>query len=250
MYFILSKLLLFLIYPFLWVCALLVIAIFSKNSRRKQRLLLAAIIVLYVFSCPFLLNSFANAWSVKDESGPATKTYSCAIVLGGFTTFGKNGDGYFNWAADRFIQGVKLLKTGRVNHLMITGGNGNIITHGHYEGDWASGQLKALKIPDSCVLVEDRSRNTIENAVFSKRILEKSGLKPPYLLVTSDFHMRRSLMIFKKAGYDVLPYPCNFTDGKNPFGLNDFAPDAETLGGWDIYLKEVVGYVVDGFKKY
>jgi uncharacterized SAM-binding protein YcdF (DUF218 family) len=250
MYFILSKILLFLIYPFYWVCVLLIIAVFAKNIRLKQRLLLAAIIVLYVFSCPAFLNCYAYSWKIADGPGINTKTHSCAIVLGGFTSFGIVGNGYFNEAADRFIEGVRLLQTGRVSHIMITGGNGNLINRGGYEADWVRERLKEFKIPDSCILIEDRSKNTIENASFSKPVLQKAGLQPPYVLVTSDFHMRRSLMIFKKAGYDVLPYSCNFIAGKREFILIDLIPDSNTLNIWNIYLKEAVGYVVDGFKKY
>jgi uncharacterized SAM-binding protein YcdF (DUF218 family) len=73
-------------------------------------------------------------------------------------------------------------------------------------------------------------------------------LPPPYLLVTSAFHMRRSLMIFKKAGINVVPYPSNYLGSEVNFAPNNFLPEANTLSNWEYYTKEVVGYVVNYFK--
>ena len=92
------------------------------------------------------------------------------------------------------------------------------------------------------------SRNTIENIQFSKQILEAKHLPPPYLLITSAFHMRRALLICKKANLNVEPYPCNFFAGKGIFTFADFIPSAQTLSDWNIYIKELVGYVVTSLK--
>lgn len=249
MYFILSKVLLFLLYPLLWVFALLIIAMLAKTPKRRKRFLIISAVVLYIFSAPLFLNLWASAWSVDPPPlSQQPKIYSCAIVLGGFSGPDKDGVGYFNGSADRFIQGVKMLTTGKAKHLLITGGNGNLFPDKFSEGRWAKTQLDELKIPDSSVLIEGNSRNTLENAEFSRPVLEKAGLEPPYLLITSDFHMRRAYMIFRKEDYDVVPFPCNFTAGYNGYSFYDLIPDAGTLAGWNIYFKELVGYVVDSYK--
>ncbi len=248
MYFILSKVLLFLLVPLLWIFVLLVIALFVKNTKCRKRILIASVIVLYIFSTPFLLNQVARAWSIEPFLAKEPKVYSCAIVLGGFSGPDKNNNGYFNGAADRFIQGLKILTTGRAKHILITGGNGSLLPGQFSEGNWVKTQLDQLKIQDSSVLIENKSRNTIENAIFSKAVLQKAGLQPPYLLITSDFHMRRAYMIFEKEGYKVIPYPCNFMAGNTVISLYDFIPNGGSLGGWEIYLKELVGYVVDKYK--
>jgi uncharacterized SAM-binding protein YcdF (DUF218 family) len=246
MYFILSKVLFFLLYPILWILALLLVALLAKDPKRKRRFLIAGMVALYVFTTPVFLGLVTRAWNV-DPVVHKGRVYSCAIVLGGFSSTGKNGKPYFNGAADRFIQGLLALKTGRAKHILITGGNGGLIQGTFREGTWVKTQLDSLKIPDSCVLIESNSRNTIENAKFSKPVLQKAGLKPPYLLITSDFHMRRSNMIFKNQGYDVDLYPANYTGGS--FSFYDLVPDGGEIGGWTVYLKEMIGYVVDGLKK-
>lgn len=248
MYFILSKILLFLIYPAFWVFLLFVFALFIKNGKRKYRLLIIAIVLFYLFSIPLCINLFARAWSVKPGSAKSSQVYSCAIVLGGYTSVHQNGEGYFNGASDRFIEGVELFNKGITKHILISGGNGSLVPGEYKEADWTKTQLHIFKVPDSCILVENKSRNTIENALFTKAVLQKAKLKPPYLLVTSDFHMRRAFMIFKKEGLQVQPYPCDYSIGQGKDSLGDLVPDGTAWGEWNIYLKELVGYVVDKWK--
>jgi uncharacterized SAM-binding protein YcdF (DUF218 family) len=248
MYFILSKILLFLILPFYWVVILLAIAVRSKERKRKQRFLTAAAILFYIFSIPFLLNSFMKIWDIRYFSKNNSKPYSCIIVLGGFSSGSGDVGPHFTSSSDRFIQGVKLMDAKQASHILITGGNGNLAPGGFREATWAKSQLEKLNVPDSVILIESNSKNTLENAKFSKVLLEKAHLAPPYLLVTSAFHMRRSLMIFKKAGIAVVPYPCDFMSSDTSFFISNFIPDADVLSRWNSYTKEVVGYVVNYFK--
>jgi uncharacterized SAM-binding protein YcdF (DUF218 family) len=201
-----------------------------------------------IFTDPFLLNEFAKNWDIKPVPLKQSGSYSCAIVLGGFSGEDGNGNGFFNGSADRFIQGLKLLTTGKVSHILISGGSGNLIHNKFKESDWVKTQLIQFKVPDSCILIENRSRNTIENAAFSKQLLKDNHLQPPYILVTSAFHMRRSLGIFKKSQLEVIPYPCNYMTGIGNASLNDLIPDAAVLGGWDFYIKEVIGTAVNYLK--
>lgn len=244
MFFIFSKVLSFLMNLLLWVFAFLMIALFSKNVKRKRKFLLISIIILYVFSNSLLLNFVSWCWDIRESNMPAGKKYTCAIVLGGFSSEDGKGGGFFDAAADRFIQGVRLQKTGQVKYLLMTGGNGHLAPTSFREADWVKGQLREMQVPDSCVITEPKSRNTIENAAFSKQLLSQHKLKGPYLLVTSAFHMRRSLMIFKRQGIDVVAYPCNFYSRRFSVAAGDLLPDAGALAGWGTYIKEAIGYVV------
>lgn len=248
MFFILSKLIIYFLYPISWILVLTIFAYFLKNKKYKNRTLIAAIVLLLIFSNPFLLNQFAKNWDVAPNLSKTKNPYSCAIILGGYVSEDEHKNGYLNWAADRFIQGIKLKETGQVTHLLFTGGNANLTPDGFAESNWISAELKAFHFQDSTLLFEKRSRNTIENIQFSKLVLTSRHLPPPYLLVTSAFHMRRALLICKKAGIKVVPYPCNFFVGKGSIAVDNFIPSAETLSVWNIYLKEIVGYIVTSFK--
>ncbi len=214
----------------------------------KRRFLFLSLITILIFSNPLLLEEFAKAWDVKALPLKITRPYTCAIVLGGFSGEDAKGNGFFNSSADRFIQGLKLVTTGKVSHLIISGSNKLSSPNTFTESGWAKTQLRELKVPDSCVLIETHSRNTIENAAFTKLILRNKHLQPPYLLVTSAFHMRRSLLIFKKEGIQVIAYPCNYLVRDGSVSLSDFVPDAETLYKWNFYIKEVVGTFVNYVK--
>jgi len=245
MFFALSKLLLIFILPLTWILTLLIIAIVTKNQKLKRRFLIFSTVLLLVFSNPFLLNQFAKLWDIAPVPLKNTGPYSCVIVLGGFSGEDKNGHGFFNDKADRFIEGLKLFTTGKVSHILISSGNGNLLHDKFAEADWVKTQLQQFKVPDSCVLIENRSRNTIENAAFSKSLLNANHLQPPYVLVTSAFHMRRSLGICKKTKLDVVPYPCNYLAGIGRTSPDSFIPDAETFFRWTFYIKEVVGVAVN-----
>ncbi|HWZ15256.1 MAG TPA: YdcF family protein [Mucilaginibacter sp.] len=248
MFFIFSKLLVIFIYPFTWILALLFVAILVKKPILKRRFLIAAAALSLIFSNPFLLDQFAKRWDIAPVPLKNSGAYSCVIVLGGFAGEDNNGNGFFNTNADRFIQGLKLVITGQSSHILVSGGNGGLIHDKFEEADWVQTQLKVFKVPDSCVLIEDKSRNTLENAAFSKTILEARHLPPPYLLVTSAFHMRRSLGIFKKAKLDVIPYPCNYMAGNGKTSPDSFIPKADALWTWNFYIKEVIGTLVNYFK--
>ncbi|MES2274954.1 MAG: YdcF family protein [Bacteroidota bacterium] len=250
MYFLLSKILLFLIYPIYWIFVLFLIAIFTKRKKLRKWTSIGAVVLLLIFSNTWLCNWYAHTWEYKAVALPDSAHYSCVIVLGGFASQTSATEGRFNSSSERFLQGMRLQITGKASHILISGGNGNLDPAQFSEGEWARGQLKQFKFADSTIFIEGKSRNTMENAKFSAELLKKSGLKPPYLLVTSATHMRRALMIFKHAGVNVTPYPCCFVSGNvgRP-SLMDMVPDFEATTWWNGTIKEQWGYMVNYFMK-
>lgn len=202
--------------------------------------------VFVVFSSPALFNAYARWYQPAPVKLPPNTEYSFAIVAGGFGSVGADGDGYFNSASDRFLQAVRLYKTGAVKGILISGGNSKKNDAGFQEGRWAKGQMVQFGVPASAILVEDRSDNTRENATNSKKILDSVRAKPPYLLITSAFHMPRAQRLYKQTGLDIIPYPCNYTEGRGPFTLSDLIPQVSLLSSWSKYIKESVWMVVRG----
>ena len=76
--------------------------------------------------------------------------------------------------------------------------------------------------------LEDESRNTVENAEFSARILLPQKVSR-IILVTSAFHMRRSLLAFERAGFVVLPAPVNPISSPPVRRWGDYIPNAPAL---------------------
>ena len=249
MFFILSKLFTFLLAPLFWILLFLAIGFFSKKRRLKKSSFITATVIFLFFSIPFFLVEYARWWDYKQTELPAGKTYSCAIVLGGFVSEDYEGNGYFNSTSDRFIQLIKLKAEGKVSHLLVSGGNAKILPTDFRESDWVATQLRDFNIPDSNILIENRSRNSYENALFSKQLLDSAHLPPPYILITSGYHMRRALATYKKMGLDVVSYPCNYIAGKGKISIDDFIPSISNFGPWYYYIKELVGYAVYSITK-
>lgn len=249
MFFVLSKLLISFVSPICWIVFFLIIGFFTKRRRLKKVSFGISLIIFFIFSNPFLLSRFARWWDVKETKLSSGSKYSCAIVLGGFASEDYNGNGYFNSTSDRFIQSLKLKAEGKISHLLISGGNSGLLPTDFRESEWVASQLKDFNIPDSNILIEKQSRNSFENALFSKKILDSVHLKPPYILVTSAFHMRRALFTFKKLGVDVIPFPCNYIAGMSKTSFESFIPDISTLTTWGYYLKEIIGYATYSIRK-
>lgn len=244
MFFVLSKVLLFLLSPVIWILIFLIRGLVISDPRKKKRAYITALIISLIFSNPWLFGSIARKWDVQPVTFAAGSRYDCAIVLGGFNGVDRHGMGYFTFSADRFIQAVKLYKTGVVSHLVITGGSGKLFGDNFKYSSWVANELKSVGIPDTAIVVDNLSRNTEENAMFTKRILATRNLKPPYVLVTSAFHMRRAMFIFHSFDIDVKPFPCNYFAGLGTPGWQDFIPQISMLTSWTIYTKEMVGFCV------
>ncbi len=103
--------------------------------------------------------------------------------------------------------------------------------------------LVDLGVPEGMILVEDKSRDTIENAKYTAQICKAIGCKEP-LLVTSAYHIKRSLISFEKTGMKVTPFPAQFKTSKTRRYLwYDFLPSAKHLKNTYIALHEYVGLV-------
>jgi uncharacterized SAM-binding protein YcdF (DUF218 family) len=124
-------------------------------------------------------------------------------------------------AADRIFATAVLARQYPNARIVYSGGSGNLISTDAKEADYAARLLEDLGIPKSRLTMERLSRNTQENAEFSKKLVQpKSGER--WLLVTSAYHMPRSIGLFRKAGFPVEPYPVDWrADG--PESLLEFS---------------------------
>ena len=234
--------------PFNWIIALILISLLAKSAKRKKRALIAAFLILIVFSNKFLFEMYARAWNVAPVPLEKGKVYSAAIVLGGFTSETPDRDGLFNDHADRLIEAMRVKSTGKASYILVSAGN-QYPNDGFTEAAYVRKALREMNLPDSVILSEDRSTNTVTNARFSRKVLAAKHLKPPYILVTSAFHMRRSMYIYQKNGMDVIPYPCDYIGGNNSLLATDyFVPNVETLYNWGYYIKEFFGLIVAHIK--
>jgi uncharacterized SAM-binding protein YcdF (DUF218 family) len=131
------------------------------------------------------------------------------IVLGGASDAEKSearGQVYLNADAARMTAGIELVRRYPAARLVFTGGSADLLAEGRVEAISAKKLWLSLGVPGERMIFEDKSRNTWENAVFTRDLVKpKKG--ETWLLVTSAWHMPRSAGIFRRIGFDVVPYP-------------------------------------------
>ena len=94
-------------------------------------------------------------------------------------------------------------------HRVFSGGSPALFVSEAPEAEFAARLLRDFGIDPERIQIEEQSRNTVENAVFSRLIAQpKPGER--WLLVTSAYHMPRSIGAFRKAGFAVEPYPVDW----------------------------------------
>jgi len=245
--FVLLKVLLFFLRPIVWIVTLFVFALFQSNIKRKQNLLRIAVLLMVFFTNPFIIREVLNYYQEKAFIPAPNTRYSAGILLGGFISYNKKDDkGYFNAASDRFIQTALLYKKGNIDQIIVAAGNGYITKHNFKEANFIKENLVTLGIPAEKILTDSTSRNTLENAVNSKAIIDAEGLKGPFLLISSAMHLPRAKIVFEKQYINVIPYPCDF-DSKN-IGNNfieDYVlPSSLAINKWENLIKEIAGITV------
>ena len=248
MFFLLSKLLDFVLLPVVWLAVLLLLALLARpGSRWQRRSLWAATLLLLLGTNNALVNEALLAWEKPAVALAAVTPADAAVLLTGVAIGNKSPHDrvYLSRGADRFTNALWLYRAGRVRYIVISGGSGSVL---HTVGTEAAGLRTLLRlsgVPDSALLLEERSRNTRENALFTKALLaRKPGIRS-LVLVTSAFHERRALGCFAQVGLHPQPFPATFYTSDRSW-LPDYwlLPNIEALDRWSLLLHEMAGYLV------
>lgn len=220
----------------------------SRSPGLKRLLFKMIVIIAVVFTNPFIYRSMVKLWQPQPSNVPALKTYEAGIVLGGMSGYDKYNRGFFGNNADRFIQTANLYHRGIIKKIIISGGTGTLSQTEPPESYFLRTSFLDNGVKDSDIIVESRSRNTFENGVFSKRIIDSLHLAPPFILITSALHMKRSVAVFKKTGYVFLPLPCDYKVTDTKQDVEDYiVPNISLLNEWSYFIKEVIGLCVYQF---
>jgi uncharacterized SAM-binding protein YcdF (DUF218 family) len=148
-----------------------------------------------------------------------------------------------NEAAERLTVAVELARRYPAARIVFSGGSGALIYDEGAEASFALRMLEDLGIPRARILLEDRSRNTVENVIFSKALVQpKPGER--WLLVTSAHHLPRAIGVFRKMGFPVEPYPVDWRTRGAPDALRPFATLGDGLRRSDTAVREWVGLAV------
>jgi uncharacterized SAM-binding protein YcdF (DUF218 family) len=145
-------------------------------------------------------------------------------------------------AADRVLHAARLYRAGKAPVVLVSGGTIPWLGSDIPEAGSMQSLLEEWGVPGTSILAENDSRNTYENAVFTRKLLAVHGLQR-VLLVTSAMHMPRALATFTSAGIDAVAAPTDYTvTYREHRTVIDFLPDAAALSRTTDAIKEYIGY--------
>lgn len=232
----------FLLPPGIFIVALFVLCGWLYRKERKVAIALLVITsCLYILSTPFTGEALIR--SLENRYSPSTTIDGDIIVMlgGGSTLDTPDIDGLGNLtgsAANRLLTTARLhFKTG----LPILISSGKVYSDDGLETQIAKRQLIDLGVHENNIILEENSRNTAENAQNTKNVLASSQYSRP-VLVTSAFHMERSVRNFAKNNINVQPYPTDYqTNNHLVFYPNKLIPTIGGLANSYIALHEYLG---------
>ncbi|QDG77165.1 YdcF family protein [Labrenzia sp. PHM005] len=191
----------------------------------------------------FLMLPLEERFSRPEQLG----SYDGVIILGGAVDTvisGARGDTALTLSGERLTIAARLARALPGASIIHTGGQGVIISGQTTESEGAARLFADFGIDENRIILEDASRNTWENAVLTKKIVDPQPGQN-WLLVTSAYHMPRSMGVFEAAGWTgVTPYPVDYrTRGANDRTLG-FNGASKGLRRFDLAFKEWVGMTV------
>lgn len=244
MLFVLVKALSALLYPIFSAILVVAAGLSLRRFRRRTGYGLAVGGLAYLYLCStyqfssWLADRVESNFRYVDISD--VPEADAIVVLGGGVS---RSGGLLELAdsADRVLHGSRLLKSGKSQWIIFSAGNG----YGQAPGSEAMSEFsRDLGIPADKIVEETRAQNTYEHTVYLKPIFEERGIRS-IVLVTSAWHMRRSLAAFESqmGELQISVYPVDSLRGRTGT-IVDFLPTSRALDRSTVIIKEYVGYII------
>jgi uncharacterized SAM-binding protein YcdF (DUF218 family) len=250
MFFPLSKILGFFAIPSNLVVSIGILGLLllpTRFARAGRALAFASLIVLAILGLSPAGNALIIPLEERFPRWDATRgAPDGIIVLGGAISpdvSAARNEVALNEAAERLTVVAELARRYPDARIVFSGGSGALIYDEGAEAPFALRLLEGLGIARARITLEDRSRNTVENAVLSKAVAQpKPGER--WLLVTSAHHLPRAVGVFRKAGFPVEAYPVDWRTRGADDALRPFASVGDGLRRTDTAVREWVGLAV------
>jgi len=247
MFFVLSKVLGFFAIPsndliFAALCGVLLL--WTRFARAGARIATASTIALAIFGLSpagnTLIIPLEDRFPPWDSSAGAPDGI---VVLGGAVSpdvAAARGEPALNEAAERMTAVLELARRYPNARIIFSGGDPGLLSEEGNESEAALQLFERLGLSRERITAENKSRNTVENAVFSKALaLPKPGER--WLLVTSAYHMPRAVGVFRQAGFPIEPYPVDWRTRGRAELIRWFPTVGDGLRRSDTAVREWVG---------
>lgn len=250
----LSKFLPLFLYPAGMITLLLVLTLLLWKKRRLAKTLLAlALIVLLVGGNKYVAQSMAYSIESMYPPLPAGATADVIVLLGGGTEPNSppRSTVELNSAGDRVTYTYKLYRDDAAPLLLLSGGSIDFLSDSSATpAENMAGLLTMLGVPESALILQNQSENTEQDALFSCRIIKERGFEE-VILVTSAWHMPRSVALFEAQGCRVIPAPADYSITESSWQsllnpspeefLINLVPQHSNLSTVSKVMKELIG---------
>ena len=212
----------------------------SRRPRLAKGILIGSFALLWIGSTPFFAEG-AMHWLEQDIRPLTHETADAIVILGGGSNVRAPEYGYQDTVSYSTLVRVRygaVLQRATGKPVLVTGGNplGNQQSEAQQMRDVLE---QELHVPVRWI--EGKSNNTFENAQFSFQMLQQAGIKRIYL-VSDAWHLPRSIMVFRQAGFEVVPAPTAFTTRYRTDFLS-FLPSSDGLRYSRTFTHEIIGLI-------
>ena len=226
--------------PGIFFLAFFLIAYFAwkKGERFAAKMIVLITMVFYLLSTYLVADMLMG--SLESAYAPPAKPEGDVVIMlgGGAFSDAPDVDGEGALTASPSTRLLTAVRLAQKLDLPILVSGGQVFQESGKEALLAKRTLVSLGIPESRILVEGASQNTVQNAAYTAKILKENGLVRP-ILVTSAFHMKRSVLNYEKLGIEVVPYPTDYMVSHHPiFHAVKLAPSADALHTNAVVLQE------------
>lgn len=244
MLFVIKKLIApFLLPPGLFIVLLAGLSLwgFRRGDRRVPGYLLPAAFIIWLLSMGPVSNALIKP---LEAAYPIPETIDADVIVmltGGMNLGAPDLSGHGTPGPSTMERMVTAARLHRKLGVPIIVSGGHVFSRGPAISHVTQRFLVDLGIEADQIIMEDRSRDTFENAVFSNEIIMHHGYTRP-LLVTSASHMRRSMLSFDRAGLHPTAFPCAHTTWPDmDHSWRWFLPSARALYSSSAALHEWLG---------
>lgn len=236
----------FVLPPGIFIACFALIGVYLWRRREKKTALglWTVTAVFYLLSTGWVSGMLMSSLESTYEQ-PVSPQGDAIIMLGGGATAdtpnqGERGN-LTSDPAGRLLTVAELYN--RLNVPVLVSG-GRVYADSGAEAELAKRELMRLGVPEKMIIAEPNSLNTRQNAMYSGELLRERGLTKP-ILVTSAYHMSRSVLNFEKEGFEVVPFPTNYyASREQAFHYNRLAPTADALQQTTRVMMERLRFVV------
>jgi len=230
--------------PLFWIALAFGLYYFTVNKVWKKRFKYLVLILFFVFTNNWVSDLVLNSLEYETiKVNEITEPFQIGLVLGPFL----DEDKYLPIRSEsiRFTQAIQLYKQNKFEKFLLSGNDNPQLAKTH---------LIDLCVPPEDIILEEKSKNTHENALLSHRFLNQRGdTEKRILLITSASHMRRAKKCFDKVGLKVTPYSVDYRTSFNSnwsISLGDFIPNYRALRKWERIINESASTVFFKLKNY